>query len=463
MGSFAAPHAFFQNASPQPPQSTPYSFSPCGESSRAVLRLPKKSYDFSAAVISHYADIAVVFFYAKILYRMKVLIYMAIYHCSIKIVSRGKGKSAVASAAYRSGEKITNEYDGMTHDYTKKRSIVHTEILLPGHAPREYSDRAVLWNAVEKIEKAKNSQLAREIELALPVELTREQNISLVREYVKDNFVESGMCADICIHDTNGENPHAHVMLTMRPFEPSGEWGAKSKKEYILDDNGEKIRLKSGEFKTTKINANDWNEQTKAEEWRAAWAQSVNTVLERNNHAERVDHRSYERQGIEQIPTVHMGVAATQMEKRGIETERGNQNREISRINQFLSSIAVKLKQLKDWLKDAFVPTDHNSREEKPSIMAFIKQHKTEIKEANETVTAEPTALEDLRARFNAAYENLKRVDRRLKSANGVVEFDEILVERRKAYNEYSALKSEVKKMEASLPNRKPRSTDWSR
>ena len=166
---------------------------------------------------------------------------MAIYHCSIKIISRGKGKSAVAAAAYRSGESLTNEYDGITHDYTRKGGIVHTEILLPDNAPAAYADRSVLWNAVEKAEKAKNAQLAREIEIALPHELTREQGISLVREYVKEQFVNAGMCADICLHDKNDGNPHAHIMLTMRPIEQDGSWGAKQKKEYILDKDGNKI------------------------------------------------------------------------------------------------------------------------------------------------------------------------------------------------------------------------------
>ena len=162
---------------------------------------------------------------------------VAIYHCSIKIISRGKGKSAVAAAAYRAGQKITDEFDGEIHDYTRKSGVVHTEILLPA----AYQDRAVLWNAVEKIEKAKNAQLARELELALPRELTREQGISLVREYVKRHFVAAGMCADFAIHDTGGGNPHAHIMLTMRPIEQGGAWGAKQKKEYILDPQGKKI------------------------------------------------------------------------------------------------------------------------------------------------------------------------------------------------------------------------------
>lgn len=166
---------------------------------------------------------------------------MAIYHCSIKIISRGKDKSAVAAAAYRSGETLTNEYDGVTHDYTRKGGIVHTEILLPDHAPAEYADRSLLWNAVEKIEKAKNAQLAREIEIALPQKLTIEHSISLVREYVKEQFVNAGMCADFAIHDKQDGNPHAHIMLTMRPIEQGGAWGAKQKKEYILDKDGGKI------------------------------------------------------------------------------------------------------------------------------------------------------------------------------------------------------------------------------
>ena len=243
---------------------------------------------------------------------------MAIYHLSIKIISRGKGgKSAVAAAAYRAAEKIHNEYDGMTHDYTRKGGVVHTEILLPENAPAEYADRAVLWNAVEKIEKAKNAQLAREIEIALPVELTREQNISLVREYVNRHFVAAGMCADFAIHDKKDGNPHAHIMLTMRPFEQGGEWGAKQKKEYILDPQGNKIYdPKKRQYKCKSIPATDWNDQSRAEEWRAGWAELCNQFLERGNHAERIDHRSYERQGIDQIPTVHLGVAASQMEKK---------------------------------------------------------------------------------------------------------------------------------------------------
>ena len=276
---------------------------------------------------------------------------MAIYHLCIKIISRGKGKSAVAASAYRSGEKIKNEYDGIVHDFTRKGGIAHTEILLPQNAPQEFSDRGTLWNSVEKIEKSKNSQLAREIEIALPKELDREKQIELVREYVKENFVDVGMCADIALHDRNDGNPHAHILLTMRPLNEDTTWGAKSKKEYILDENGEKVKLKNGNYKTRKINTVDWNEQDKAEHWRKAWADITNKYLEENSIQEKVDHRSYERQGIEQIPTIHLGVSATQMEKKGITTDRGNINREIKHQNKILKEIARRIKALLNWIR----------------------------------------------------------------------------------------------------------------
>ena len=276
---------------------------------------------------------------------------MAIYHLSIKIISRGKGKSAVAAYAYRSGEKIKNEYDGIVHDFTRKGGIAHTEILLPENAPQEFLDRGTLWNSVEKIEKSKNSQLAREIEVALPKELDREKQIELIREYVKENFVKVGMCADIALHDKNDGNPHCHILLTMRPLNEDTTWGAKSKKEYILDENGEKIKLKNGNYKTRKINTTDWNEQDKAEEWRKTWADITNKYLEENSIQNKVDHRSYLRQGIEQIPTIHLGVSATQMEKKSIATDRGNINREIKHQNAILREISRRIKALLNWIR----------------------------------------------------------------------------------------------------------------
>ena len=277
---------------------------------------------------------------------------IAIYHCSIKIVSRGKGKSAVAAAAYRSGEKLTNEWDGLTHDYTKKGGVVHSEILLPAHAPPAFSDRSTLWNSVELSEKSNNAQLAREVEIALPVELSREEQTRLVREYCSSQFVSKGMIADFNLHDTGGGNPHAHILLTMRPLDEKGAWLPKSKKEYVLDENGEKIRLPSGRYKTRKVDLVDWNNRENAEVWRRAWADLANDFLAQNNRPERIDHRSYERQGIDQLPTVHVGVSAMQMEKKGIVTERGELNRNIKAANRILREIRRLVRGLKDWIAE---------------------------------------------------------------------------------------------------------------
>ena len=237
-------------------------------------------------------------------YPIREVIPIAIYHWNIGIVSRGKGKSAVAAAAYRSGEKLTNEWDGMTHDYTRKGGVVHTEILLPPHAPPSFSDRSTLWNSVELYEKAGNAQLAREIDAALPIELSREEQTRLVREYCSSQFVSKGMIADFNLHDTGGGNPHAHILLTMRPLDEKGAWLPKSKKEYVLDENGEKIRLPSGKYKTRKVDLVDWNNRENAEVWRSAWADLANEFLAQNDRPERIDHRSHAERGMDELPTV---------------------------------------------------------------------------------------------------------------------------------------------------------------
>ena len=308
---------------------------------------------------------------------------IAIYHCSIKIVSRGKGKSAVAAAAYRSGEKLTNEWDGLTHDYTKKGGVVHSEILLPAHAPPAFSDRSTLWNSVELSEKSNNAQLAREVEIALPVELSREEQTRLVREYCSSQFVSKGMIADFNLHDTGGGNPHAHILLTMRPLDERGAWLPKSKKEYVLDENGEKIRLPSGRYKTRKVDLVDWNNRENAEVWRRAWADLANDFLAQNNRPERIDHRSYERQGIDQLPTVHVGVSATQMEKKGIVTERGELNRNIKAANRILREIRRLVRGLKDWIAEL--------KERKAALLEALTEARAQ--------TSEPT-IPQLLARY---------------------------------------------------------------
>ena len=276
------------------------------------------------------------------------------FHFSISMISRGKSKSAVASVAYISCENIKNEWDGEVHDYHNKKGLLHSEIFLPENVPIALKDRTALWNSVELNEKASNAQLARNFIIALPKELSFEENKRLITEFIQENFISKGMIADLAIHDESDEennNIHAHIMTALRPINEKGEWQPKSKKEYILDEKGEKIKLKSGNYKTRKINTTDWNEQGKAEEWRKAWADITNKYLEENSIQEKVDHRSYQRQGIEQIPTIHLGVSATQMEKKGIVTDRGNINREIRYQNKILREISRRIKALLNWIR----------------------------------------------------------------------------------------------------------------
>lgn len=386
---------------------------------------------------------------------------MAIFHHSIKIISRGKGKSAVAAAAYRAGETLTNEYDGITHDYTRKGGIAYTEILLPENAPEVYKDRATLWNAVERVEKASNAQLAREIEIALPVELTLEQNIELTRAYVQENFVSAGMCADVCVHDKGDGNPHAHIMLTLRPIDERGQWAAKARKEYLLDENGERIILPSGNFKTRKISTVDWNEQSKAEQWRAAWEQSANVALFAIGSAERIDHRSYQRQGIEQIPTIHLGVAASQMERKGIKTERGNRNRIIEVTNRELRQTKARLDKLRKWITD-------EARHDAPTLMDLLSEMLSGGEAANRyakirdlkaagklliflqenrisTIAELQSKVDEYYGRLADMREVLKPIERRLKTLDEHIKQAELIEKHGKVYKRYQAQKPKDK------------------
>lgn len=270
---------------------------------------------------------------------------VAIYHCSIKIISRGKGRSAVACAAYRSGTKLTDLATGKIFDYSNKSGVVFSEVLLPENAPTIFAvDRNILWDAVERKETHSAAQLAREVEVALPCEFTRQEQIDTVREYIMKNFVREGMCADWTLHDKGDGNPHAHIMLTMRAIKPNGRWAEKSRTIYKLDPNGQKIPVIDPTTGQQKIGArgrkmwqretvpaNDWNDHSKAEKWRAAWAAECNRRLDRQHQ---IDHRSYARQAIEQEPTIHEGYAARKMEREGRVSDRCEINRETKALNE---------------------------------------------------------------------------------------------------------------------------------
>lgn len=276
------------------------------------------------------------------------------FHFSVNIISRGKGKSAVASAAYISGEKIKNEWDGVTHDYTKKQGVISKEIFLPDHAPKEYKDRKTLWNSVELFEKNSNAQLARNFIISLPKELSIEENKKMIEEYIQNNFVKEGMIVDLAIHDESREgnqNIHAHIMTIVRPINEDGTWGQKSKKEYILDEKGEKVLNKNGKPKTRKVELTTWNDKGNVEKWRENFSDLCNKYLAKNKIEKRVDHRSFKRQGIKQIPTIHLGASASAMERKGIRTEKGDINREIKKQNELLKNIGNEIKKITSWLK----------------------------------------------------------------------------------------------------------------
>ena len=288
---------------------------------------------------------------------------MAIFHCSIKIISRSAGKSATSASAYRSGTKVYDDELGETFDYTKKRGVVFSEVLLCANAPQEFTDREKMWNSVQAIEKAKNSQLCREVEVALPVELSREEQVRLVREYIQENFTSKGMCADWALHDKGDGNPHAHILLTVRPIKSNGEWGAKRKDSYALDDKGNKIPvidLNTGKQKIgsrgrkmwerISIPSTDWNDQSRAEEWRKGWADACNKYLQGRT---RIDHRSYVRQGKKQLPTMHEGYVARKIAKRGKKSTIIEYNAKVRRTNDYsqateqdLQAVEAELKQL---------------------------------------------------------------------------------------------------------------------
>lgn len=286
----------------------------------------------------------------------------------------------MAAAAYMSCSRIENDYDGITHDYTRKRGLQYERVFLPAHAPPEWKDRAVLWNAVEAAEKTKDSRLAREIIVALPVELSLSQNIRLLEEYVQSQFVDLGMCADVCIHDDDGHNPHAHIMLTVRPLKDNGKWQSKTEKEYLCIKDGIEKGFTSTEFLIAKKNGWEkqylykigntkkylppsqadgservskypkssrygrenpstklWNSNEQLLSWRKEWADEVNRHLERAGFADRVDHRSFKAQGILRQPTIHEGVFAIRMERKGKTSDRCEINRRIFKDNSALA------------------------------------------------------------------------------------------------------------------------------
>ncbi|MGN0569132.1 MAG: MobQ family relaxase [Candidatus Fimenecus sp.] len=385
----------------------------------------------------------------------------AIYHLEAKVITRGIGRSAVAASAYMSCSEITNEYDGVKHDYTRKGGLVYERIFLPSHAPPEWCDRSKLWNAVEEAEKTRDSRLAREFIVALPVEVSRERQIAEAEEFAKA-LVEDGMCVDVCIHDTGEGNPHAHIMATVRPLNPDGTWQRKTEKEYLCIRDGKEQGFTASEFlsaknegwekqyqffvdgkkvylppsaalgyervnkypKSTKYGRQNpiserWNSDEQLCEWRKLWADIVNRDLAEKN-IEPIDHRSFVARGILLQPTIHEGVSSKKMKKKGKVTERMRINILIRKDNSLILSLRKTVKALTELVVTAaklLLPALADALEGiRVSMIILECERKSIMRTKNEAINAVRDA-DEFYVAFQKLQEDIKTTETKLKEA----------------------------------------------
>ena len=380
---------------------------------------------------------------------------MAIYHLEAKVISRGAGRSAVAASAYLSCSQIYNDYDGIQHDYTRKRGLVWQEVFLPPIAPAAWSDRSVLWNAVEENEKTKDSRLAREFVVALPIELGKADWKSLLTEFIQDNFVADGMCADVAIHDPYppGHNPHAHIMLTVRPLQENGKWQHKTEKEYLCVKDGEERGFTSAEYKAAQAEgwekqyqykvrgkktymapseaekhgyerANKYPKSTKygrqnpiSQRWnsdeqlligRENWATVTNRHLAQYPEiAARIDHRSHAARGLDELPTIHEGYHARKLEAMGIVSDRCEINRQIKADNTLLRELKAQLKKLADAVKTS-IPELANALETLRENMIVLVYRISHIRIGKQKISDYVDAVKPVMERYTEIKQEIK-------------------------------------------------------
>ena len=357
---------------------------------------------------------------------------MALFHLTATQIKRSEGQSVIASAAYRSGEKLHSEYYGEDSDYSRKKGVISSEILLPSHAPPEYADRETLWNAVEKVERGKNAQLAYSFEISLQNEFSLEENMALARQFLQEQFVSRGMTVDVSFHEPEREeggtpNPHFHFLCPIRPMNPDGTWGFKQHRVYRLDKDGNRIRDENGKYLFDAVPTTDWGSPETLEHWRKTWADMCNAKFAEKGLDVRIDHRSYERQGVDLLPSVHEGPAVRAMEKKGIRTEKGEFNRWIKATNAVIRDIRGKISFLLEWIKEARAEL---AKPQAPDLVSLLNAYYTQrragaysqkgkvsnLKEMNETFNYLRAngiySLEDLESRVSehsAATESLKK------------------------------------------------------
>ena len=378
------------------------------------------------------------------------------------MVSRGTGRSAVAASAYLSCSKILNDYDGVQHDYTRKKGLVWQDVFLPEFAPHEWKDRGVLWNAVEENEKTKDSRLAREFVPALPIELTPAQWQELLSDFIQNCFVADGMCADVAIHDPYppGHNPHAHIMVTVRPLNEDSTWQYKTEKEYLCVRHGEERGFTSAEFKSaqtdgwekqypykvgrkkvymppseaekhgyerankhpksTKFGRQNpiterWNSEEQLVAWCKAWADVTNRYLEQYGHDARIDHRSHAERGLDEQPTIHEGVVARALEKKGIISDRCEINRQIKADNALLRELKSAVKKLMQAVKNT-VPAIAEAMEKLRSSMIIFSYQLRHIRAGKYNIGKRVKAVKPELERYAGLVQQIKETSKERKN-----------------------------------------------
>ena len=380
---------------------------------------------------------------------------MNYFHLEAKVVSRGAGRSAIAAAAYASCSRLYNDYDGLTHDYTRKHGCLYSEVFLPQYAPEEWKDRQLLWEAVESVEKTKDSRLARELVVALPSELSLDDWKGMLERFVREQGIDLGMCADVNIHDPYppGHNPHSHILFTMRPLDENGKWQAKTQKEYLCKRGGEERGFTADEFKTAKTQGWEkqymyqfeekkeyltpseaekiegcirisktpkstrygrqnpltelWNSEEQIFAWRKSWEIIVNEEQERHGIADRVDCRSHAARGLTEQPTVHEGYHARKLESMGIVSERCELNRQIRADNKLLRELKKQVQKLMKAVKEN-IPAIASALETLRDHMVLIQYQLIMNISQQEAVVFQKNLLADILAEYKNVKSEIK-------------------------------------------------------
>ena len=377
---------------------------------------------------------------------------MNFFHLQAKVISRGSGRSVIAAAAYASCSKLYNDYDGLTHDYTKKQGCVYSEIFLPKYAPPEWKNRQTLWDAVETIEKTKDRRLARELIVALPKELSLFAWMLMLGKFVREQGTELGMCADVNIHDTDGHNPHAHILLTMRPLDKQGNWQPKTQKEYLCKYGEKEQGFTAAEFKIAKLQGWEkqysyqignkkeyltpseakrikdcvrlsktpkstrygrqnpivarWNSEEQLFAWRKSWETIVNEEQKLRNILERVDCRSHIARGKTEQPTIHEGYHARKLESMGILSDRCKLNRLIKFDNRTLLEQKQEVENLLQDMKED-IPSIVTTLENLCEHMVLLQYQLLLNREQYEELTSNKKLLTDTLAKYHRVDEML--------------------------------------------------------